>query len=108
MTVLLPAEQVARASQLEIQGRDAKPGAQFAEFPDRRKPATRDWGQSLIRRNQKVCVSTPVRSSNPAAQLIELRKAITICSVDDQSICERDIQAIFDNRRRDENIELVM
>ena len=85
MAVLLSAQQVTGASQLQIQSGNAEPGAQFAEFPDGRKPAAGDRRQRIIRRNQKIGVSTPIRSADPAAQLIELRKPESIRAIDDQA-----------------------
>src|SRR5262249_53628196 len=72
------------------------------------EPATCNLGQSLIRRNQQVGVSTTVRAADATPQLIELRKAVPVCAVNDQGVRQRNVESVFDDRRRYKHIELVM
>jgi hypothetical protein len=40
--------------------------------------------------------------------LIELAQAVTVCAVDDDRIRQRDIEAVLDDRGRDEHVVLVV
>ena len=67
VTVLLPSEQVAGTAQLEIECRDSEACSQLAELADGRQTAPCNRSQRFIRRNQQVCVSTPVRTADAPA-----------------------------------------
>src|SRR5437762_181135 len=108
MTMLLPSEQVSGTPQLQIERGDAEARAQLAEFPDGCQAPPGNLSQRFIRRNQEVGVSTTVRTTDPPSQLVKLGKTITVGSVDDQGVRQRDVEAVFDDRGRHQNIELVM
>src|SRR5262249_2062 len=106
--VLFSAEQVSGTTQLEVQSGNPEARTQFAEFANRRESSTCDLGQSFIRRNQQVGVSTTIGPADAPSQLIELRQTVTVGSVDDECVGERNIQPVFDDSGRNEHVEMVM
>src|SRR5213593_1648059 len=106
--VLLTAQQVPGAAQLQVQSRDSKTCAQFAEFANGGKPAAGNLGQRFIRRYQEIGVSTTVGPADSAAQLVELREPVAVGAIHDESVGKRNIETIFNNGGRNQNIEFVM
>ena len=106
LPALLAAEQVAGAANLEVERRDAEAAAEIAELLDRRQPLLRDRRQVVFGRNQQVGVRRPIGSPDAAAQLIELRQAVAIGAVDDDRVGVRDVEAVLDDRRREQDVEL--
>ena len=104
---LLAAEQVAGAADLEVERGDAEAAAQVAELADRRQPLLRDRRERVLRRNQQVGVGAAIRSADAAAQLIELRQAVAVGAVDDDRVRVRDVEAVLDDRRREQHVVLV-
>ena len=107
VAALLAAEQVAGAANLEVERRDAEAAAEIAELLDRGEPLLRDRRQVVFRRNQQIRVGRPIGSADAAAQLIELRQAVPIGAVDDDRVGVRDVEAVFDDRRRQQHVELL-
>src|SRR5262249_15225478 len=83
VTMLLSAQQVPGAAQLQVESGDSEACAQFTEFVDSSKPPARDLGQCFIRRYQWVGVRTRVGAADPARQLIEMRQSVPVCAVHD-------------------------
>src|SRR5439155_23554160 len=108
VSVLLAAEEIAGTAELEVESGYPETRTQLAEFANRCKAAASDLGQRLVRGDQKVGVGTAVGPSDAAAQLIQLRKAVPIGTVDDQGIGQRNIETVFNDGGCDEHIKLVM
>ena len=106
VTALLAAEQIAGAADLEVERRHAEAAAEVAELLDRREPLLRDRRQIVFRRNQQIGVRGPIGSPDAAAQLIELRQAVAVGAVDDDRVGVRDVEAVLDDRRRQQDVEL--
>src|SRR5262249_55444945 len=102
------AQKVPGASQFQIQGRDAKAGAQLRELSDGRQASTRNRRQLLLGRNQEIRVSPAVRAAYAPAQLIKLRKTVCIGAVYDDCVRARDVYSVLNNRRCDEHIIFVI
>src|SRR5262249_34869806 len=100
MPVLLATQQVPRAPKLQVQCRDPESGTQLGELSNGRKPAPGDGRQCFIRRNKEIGVSTPVRSTDTSAELIQLGKTVSISPIDDQRVRHRDVQPVLDDGRR--------
>src|SRR5439155_26767887 len=83
VAALLAAEEISGAADFEIERRDAETAAEIAELLDRRQPLLRDRRQIVFGRNQQVRVRGTIGSSDPSAQLIELRQSVAIRAVDD-------------------------
>jgi hypothetical protein len=63
------------------------------------RPAT-----GFLGRDQQVGVRRAIGSSDPAAQLIQLRETVSIGAVDDDGVGVRDIETVLDNRRRQQHV----
>ena len=101
---LLAAEQVAGAADLEVERRDAEAAAERAELLDRRKPLARHLRQRVHGRDQQVRVRTPIRPADATAQLVQLTEAVAIGAVDDHRVGVGDIEAVLDDRRRQQHV----
>src|SRR5215471_20706923 len=107
MTVLLAPQHVARAAQLQVQGRNAKAGAQLTELFHGRKPLPGDFGKRSFRRNQQVGVGALMRSSYTPAQLVQLSQAEAIRAVNQDGVGARNVQTVLDDGRGYQNIRFV-
>ena len=101
------AEQVAGAADLEVERRDAEAAAQVAELLDRGQAPLGHRRQRLLGRNHQVGVGRPVAAADPAAQLVELRQTVAVGAVDDDGVGVGDVEAVLDDRRRQQHVELV-
>src|SRR5208282_3390195 len=108
VAALLAAEKIPRASQFEIEGSDLEAGAEVGKFLERGEAATRDGGQFNFRGQKKICVGAPVRPAHSTAKLIELRQTQPVGAIDDDRVAQRDVEAVLDNRGRDQDIGFVM
>src|SRR5712664_1727462 len=75
VAVLLAAEHVACAAQLEVERGDAEASAEFAELFHGGETFTRDVGERRLRRDQKIGVSALVGAANATAELVQLGEA---------------------------------
>src|SRR5207245_6562698 len=99
---LLSAQHVAGASQFQIKSGDAKPRAQLGKLANCCQPSSRNRRKLLLSGNQKISISAAIRPSHAPAQLIKLRKTVSIGAIYDDGVCARDVYAVLDNRGRDE------
>ena len=60
VAALLATKQVTGAADLEVERRDAEAAAERAELLDRREPLARHLRQRVHRRDQQVCIGTPI------------------------------------------------
>src|SRR4029077_13936049 len=72
VAVLLTAQQISRAAQFQIKGRDAKAGAKLAKFAQRGKSAPRYRSERGFRRDQQVRIGALVGTPHAPAELIKL------------------------------------
>src|SRR5579863_1171351 len=105
---LFATQQIAGATEFEIEGRDLEACAQVGEFFQGRQTAPGDGCKFNVCRDQQVGICTPIRSPHTAAQLVELRQSKTIGAVDDDGITQRNVEAVLDNRRGHKNVSFVM
>ncbi len=106
--VLLAAEQVAGAADLQIECGDPESGAQVAELADGRQALARHFRQDLVGGDEEVGVGPAVAAADAAAQLVQLRQAVQVRAVDDDRVDARDVEAVFDDGGRDQHVELVL
>ena len=106
VAVLLAAQQVSGAAKFEIERGDAESRAEGAEFLERGEPARGQRRERNILRNQQVGVGALVRASHAAAQLIQFGKAETVGAIDEDRVGARNVEAVFDDRRGDQNVRL--
>ena len=81
--MLLGAEQVAGAADLEVAGGDPEAGAQVGELEDRGQARPRLLGERALGRHQQVGEGEAVGAPDAAAQLVELGQAEAVGAVDD-------------------------
>ena len=98
----LPAPRISRSS-----AATRKPLPEIAELADRGQPLLRDRRQRVLRRNQQVGVRAAIGAPDAAAQLVELRQAEAVGAVDDDRVGVRDVEAVLDDRRREQDVVLV-
>ena len=108
MPGLLSAQHVAGASQFQIKSGDAKPSAQLGKLANCCQPSSRNRRKLLLSGNQKISISAAIRPSHAPAQLIKLRKTVSIGAIYDDGVCARDVYAVLDNRGRDERVIFVI
>src|SRR5690349_258200 len=108
MAVLLATQEITGAAKLQVQSSDAETRAQLAEFADSGQAASRDLSQGFIRRDQEISIRPTIGPPDAAAQLIQLRKAVSVRTVHDECVRQRDVETIFNNCRGDQHIEVVM
>src|ERR1700694_3941550 len=101
MSVLLPAEQVSCAAKFEIERCDTESCAERAEFLEGGKTPGRQRRERNILGDEQVGVGTLVRASHAPAKLVQLGKAETVGAIDEDRVCARNVEAIFNNRRAD-------
>src|SRR5208282_855895 len=108
VAALLSAEKIPRASQFEIEGGDLEACAEVGKFLERGEAAARDGRQFNFRRQEQVGVGATVRPANPSSKLIELRQTQPVGPIDDDRVAQRDVEAVLDNRGRDQDVGFVM
>src|SRR5688572_31779794 len=104
MARLLPAEDVARASQFEVERGDAKSRTEVGELTNGRETSSGDRRKLKLARDQQIGVSAAVRPADAAAELVQLREAVVVRAVDDDRVRTRNVDAVLDDGRGDENI----
>ena len=98
----LPAPRISRSSAAT---RKPLPRSLNSRIAASRFLATGD--SDVLRRNQQVGVGAPVGSPDPPAQLVELRQPVAIGAIDDDRVRVRDVEAVLDDRRRQQHVVLV-
>src|SRR4051794_27731100 len=106
MAVLLGAENVAGATDLEVGQRDLETGAQLGRVEDRLQPLPSDIRQLAALAVEEVRVRATRRSADATTQLVELRQSERVRAVDDDGVGVRDVEARLDDRRAHEDVEL--
>ena len=108
VAVLLLAQQVAGAADLQVAHGDVVARAQGLELLQRRQAAARLGGQPLARRGHQVGEGPVVAAADPPAQLVELGQSEAVGAVDDDGVDPRHVQARLDDRRGHQHVELVV
>ena len=103
-----PPSRLPGPADLEVLHRDGHAGAHLGVLRDRREPVVRGLGQRPLGRIGEVGVAALAAAPDPAAQLVQLREAEHVGAVDDQRVRVRDVQARLDDRRRDEDVVLLL
>ncbi len=108
MAGLFTAEEVARAADLQVLHGDVHARTHLGVLGDGRQPLVRGLGQRLLRRVEEVGVAALAATAHPPAQLVELGEAEVVAALDDQGVGVGDVDARFDDRRRDQDVELLL
>src|SRR4051794_18308928 len=99
MAALLATEDVARATDLEVGQRDLEPSAQLGRVEDRLQPLSSDVRELAALAVEKVRVGAPRRSTDTAAQLVQLRQPQRVSTVDDDRVGIGNVESGLDDRR---------
>src|SRR5699024_7136631 len=74
VAVLLAAENVARAADLQIAHRNLEAGAELRELADRREALLGNLGEHLVAREREIRIRAAARAAHTAADLVQLRQ----------------------------------
>ena len=105
---LLFAKQIAGPAQVEVVARELEPRAENIKRLQNAEPLLglrRDPG---LRGRGEIGVGADLGAANAAAQLIKLRQAEHVGAMDDHGVGARNVEAGFDDRRRQENVVLAV
>ena len=84
-----------------------KPAPEFGEFLDRLEPLGRVRRHCPFAVEQHVGVGPVLLPADAAAQLVQVRQAIVVRLVDEDGVGVGNVQAAFDDRRRDQDVRLL-
>src|SRR4051794_25214985 len=105
---LLAAEDVARAADLEVLGGDAEAGAEVGELLDGGQALACVRAQHAVAGDEKIAERQPVAASDAPAELVELREPEALGVVDENGVAGRDVDAVLDDGRGQEDVELAL
>jgi hypothetical protein len=108
LAALAFAEQLARAADLEVVRGEREARTELLERLDGLEPFRRVGCERAHGRRDHVGVGLVVRAAHAAAQLMQLREAEPIRTIDDDGVCGGDVDAALDDRRADEHVEVAM
>src|SRR5207245_6463211 len=107
VAMLLAAEHVAGAAQLEVESRNAESGAQFAELLHGGEAFAGDVGERSVGRNEEISVGALGGTADASAQLVEFGKAEAVGAINQDGVSARNVQAVLNDSRRYEDIRFV-
>ena len=105
---LLVAEQVAGAADVEVVRGELEAGAERVERLQHLEPPLGLDGQRLVGRHGEERIGARLRAADAAAQLVELGQAEHVGAMHDQGVGGRDVEAGFDDRRREQDVVLAL
>ena len=94
---LFIAQQVARTANIQIMAGQLEPRAQLIQPRHHLQPTGGGFGHHLPRRQGQIGMAAHLAPPYPPAQLVQLRQAETIGTVDDDGVGVRNIQPRFNN-----------
>ena len=101
---LLGTQQVARAADVEILHRNVEPRPQVGELLDGPQTPPCIGRQQFVGRRQQVAIGLAIRPPHTAAQLMQIAQTVVLGIVDDDRIGVGDVDAVFDDGRRDQHV----
>ncbi|CAB4849628.1 unannotated protein [freshwater metagenome] len=108
MAALLATKEIARAADLEVLHRHGHARAEIGVRGNRGEPVMGGVRERLLGRVEEVRITALAATSDPAAQLVQLRQTERIGTIEDEGVGIGDVQAALDDRRRDENVEFLL
>ncbi len=105
MAGLFLAQEVAGAADVEVVAGQLEAGAQRVERLQHLQAPLRRWRKQAAGGNGEQRIGPRLGPPDPAAQLIELGQAEHVGAMDDQGVGGRDVEARFDNRRRQKHVK---
>ena len=101
-------QQVSRAANLEVAHRHLQAAAEVGELANRLEARLSIVAQGLVRLVQQIRVGLMVRAPDPPAQLVKLGQAEAVRIVDDDRIDVGNVDAVLDDRRRHQDVDLAV
>ena len=108
LSVLLLAEQVAGAANLEVAHRQLESGAEILQVADDVEALVGLLGERPRGRIHHVRVGALPRSPNPPAQLVQLRKAEPVRVIDDDGVRVGNVESGLDDGRAQQHVDLAI
>ena len=108
VAMLLRTKQIAGSADFQVAHGNLEAGTEFRKLFHGLQALLRRLRQDLIRLVDKVRKSHMVRTADTPAHLIELRKAETICIVNDDGIGIGHIEPVLDNARGKQDIIIAL
>ncbi|MEZ4808218.1 MAG: hypothetical protein R2815_12215 [Flavobacteriales bacterium] len=105
---LFRAEQVARATDVEVLHGDVDAAAEVAELLDGLQALAREVGQQVRAGREQVAVGLPVAAPHAAAQLVQVAEAEVLRLVHDDRVRVRDVEAVLHDGGADEHIGVAL
>ena len=105
---LLLAEQVAGAANVEVVAGELEAGAERVERLQHLQPPLGRVGQLAVGRQREQRIGAHLGAPDAAAQLVELRQAEHVGAVHDQRVGGRNVEAGFDDGRRQQHVVLAV
>src|SRR5207302_5612448 len=107
VAMLLATEHVAGAAQFEVESSDAESGAEFAEFFHGGEAFAGDVGKRSVRGNEEIRVGALSGTTDAAAKLVEFGEAEAVSAIDQDRVGAGNVEAVFDDGRRNENVGFI-
>ena len=108
VAALLTAEQVACPADLEILHGDLHPRTEIVVLRDGRQPLVGRLAQRLLGWVAEIGVAALTAAPDAAAQLMQLGQPESVRAVHDEGVGVRDVDAVFHDRRADEDVNLAL
>src|SRR5471030_2421750 len=108
LPALAVAQQFAGATDFQVVGREHEARAEVLGVGDRFQTLFRIRGDLLARRRQQVRVSLVMTATDPAAQLVQLRQAKLVGTLDDDGVGAGHVDAGLDDGRGDQHVEALV
>ena len=102
------AQQFPGATNLEVVGGKRESRAEGLKRVDRLEPLDGVGCHSGLGRRKQVCIGTMVGSTDPAAQLMQLRETEAVGTVDNDRVGSGDVDTALDDRRAQQDVELAV
>ena len=108
LAALRVAEKFACAANLQVVCRQGESGAEIFKRVDGLQPLRRVGRQLGYGRRYQVGIGAMVRPPHATPQLMKLRQAKTVCTVDDDRVGRRHVDAALDNCGAQKNVKAPM
>ena len=108
MSMLLCTQQISRASKFQISHGNFKSTSQIRIFTNSRQTLLRSLLQHHVLPVHQECIRRSVRSTDSSAKLIKLGKSVSVGIMDDHGIYIGNIQPCFNDRSRNQYINITI
>src|SRR3990172_2470628 len=107
MAALFGAQDIARATDLQVAHGDLETGPEVGVLLDRLEPFCGVGGDAPLGVEQQVGIGSMFVPADPAAELVQVRQSVTIRIIDENGVGVRYIEAAFDDGSGDQDVRAV-